>query len=190
MKINEIFYSIQGEGKNTGVPMVFIRLAGCNLRCGFCDTTYAFDSGEDMAEPEIVGQVKKHNAKWVCITGGEPLLQDLSVLTDNLKREGFLIQVETNGTVRQDIVCDWLTVSPKGQQEPDTVMLERADEVKIVIDSSGALDKAREFEKWGVYHSVQPVDNRPNLMRRCMEFVKANPSWRLSVQLHKLLDID
>ncbi len=189
MKINEIFYSIQGEGVNTGIPTVFVRLAGCNLRCEFCDTTYTFDSGYELSELDIVNEVKSHTSKWVCITGGEPFMQDLRALTDRLKTEGFNIQIETNGTIYRPAACDWLVLSPKNEKKPDNRMLNKANEIKIVVDSQDTLEKASTFEKWGEYHSVQPVNNREDMMELCINFVKANPNWRLSTQLHKFIGI-
>lgn len=190
MKISEIFYSIQGEGRSTGIAMVFVRLAGCNLRCEFCDTRYALGSGYELSELEVVAEVKKYGSKWVCITGGEPFMQDLRVLTNHLKLEGLDIQIETNGTIYQPVICDWLVVSPKDEKEPDGLMLKQADEIKIVINSKEALEKAKVFERWGEYHSVQPVNNREDMKELCVDFVKANPNWRLSMQLHKLINID
>ncbi|MDP2211397.1 MAG: 7-carboxy-7-deazaguanine synthase QueE [Candidatus Aquicultor sp.] len=190
MKISEIFYSIQGEGRNTGIAMVFVRLAGCNLRCEFCDTSYAFDSGYELSAPEVVVEAKKYASKWVCITGGEPFMQDLQVLTELLKLEGLNIQIETNGTIYKPVACDWLVVSPKSETEPDSLMLKQANEIKMVIDSEEALERAKAFEKWGEYYSLQPASNREDMMALCVDFVKANPSWRLSVQLHKLIGID
>ncbi len=101
MKVNEIFYSIQGEGKYTGVPSVFIRTSGCNLRCNWCDTPYASwkVEGKHMSTKEIIDAVKTFNCKHVVITGGEPYLQkDLEGLTRKLSMDGFLVTVETNGT--------------------------------------------------------------------------------------------
>lgn len=189
MKVSEVFYSIQGEGVNTGIPMTFVRLAGCNLRCGFCDTPYAFEDGTEMSEEEIVAEVKNAGAAWVCLTGGEPFLQELERLTDLLKREGFSIHIETNGTIHQAVRCDWLVVSPKPEEPPVATMLERADEIKIVIDSDEALDEASKYGRWGRYRSVQPDGNREEMMELCARFVKSNPEWRLSVQMHKLIGV-
>jgi 7-carboxy-7-deazaguanine synthase len=193
LKISEIFYSIQGEGKHTGIPTLFIRLSGCNLQCNYCDTRYALENGHTMSEQEIVEEVKKYwsNNKplWVCITGGEPLLQDIRFLIDILKTEGFKIQVESNGTVFLPIDCDWLVISPKTLKKPLSSMLERAEEVKVVIDSEESLEFARQFDNYEACLSVQAVDNNADLIKHCIEFVKANPKWRLSIQTHKLLDI-
>lgn len=190
LKINEIFCSIQGEGKNTGIPMIFIRLSGCNLRCSFCDTVYAFEAGREMSESEIMTEVNKYRPSWVCITGGEPLMQDISLLIDQLKLKGLNIQIETNGTIFQQVRCDWLVVSPKREREPSGSMLERADEIKVVVNSDEALEEAKKYEIYRACLSVQPENNREEMKKLCMDFVKANPNWRLSMQLHKLIDVD
>ncbi|MCL4499893.1 MAG: 7-carboxy-7-deazaguanine synthase QueE [Chloroflexi bacterium] len=189
MKVSEIFYSIQGEGANSGTPMVFVRLAGCNLRCDFCDTDYAFDGGRELDEAAVLKEVAGYPAKWVCVTGGEPMLQDVGRLIDMLKGAGRSVQVETNGTVFQETNCDWLVLSPKRGKPPVEEMLERANEIKLVVDSPEILERACDLEPWGSAHSVQPVSNRSDVTSLCVEFVKANPRWRLSVQVHKLIAI-
>ena len=99
MKVNEIFYSLQGEGKTTGLPTVFIRLTGCNLRCSYCDTKYAYYKGKELETTEIIEKIEKYNCKNVCITGGEPLLQkDIAEFTEKIKKLGYLIKIDTNGT--------------------------------------------------------------------------------------------
>ena len=170
--------------------MVFVRLAGCNLNCHFCDTKYAFAPGVEMAEQEIVAQAKSFEAPWVCITGGEPFLQDLRLLANLLRKEGLKLQIETNGTLFQEVESDFLVVSPKDELKPSVEMLKRADEIKLIIDSEEALARTGEFEAWGTYHSVQPENNREDMVKLCVEFVKAHPAWRLSMQMHKLIGID
>ena len=189
MKVNEIFYSLQGEGRNAGVPMVFVRLAGCNLRCDFCDTKYAFAAGEEMTVGEILSARGKYPSEWVCITGGEPFIQPLAELVTRLKMDGSLIQIETNGTIFQPVACDWLAVSPKKDQRPVESMLERADEIKIVVGSRAALDFAEEYEAWGTCRSVQPESNHEEATKICLDFIAGHPQWRLSTQLHKLINI-
>lgn len=189
MKVNEIFYSVQGEGKNTGIPMVFVRLAGCNLCCDFCDTKYAFEAGKEMTVGEILSEREKYPSKWVCITGGEPFIQPLDELVGRLKADGSLIQIETNGTIFQPVTCDWLVVSPKKERRPVESMLEQADEIKIVVDSKEALDFAEEYETWETCHSIQPENNHKEATKLCLDFVAEHPQWRLSMQLHKLINI-
>ena len=100
MKINEIFYSLQGEGIQTGVPTIFIRFTGCNLRCKWCDTKYAYDEGEDLSIDQIIEKIKSYPSTQICVTGGEPLLQDeLSTLIQRLIELKYDINLETNGSI-------------------------------------------------------------------------------------------
>ena len=100
MKINEIFYSLQGEGKWTGLPNIFIRTSGCNLNCLYCDTRYANDSYKDLKIIKIFNEIKKYNCKNICITGGEPLIQkDTINLINFLKKKKYKISIETNGSI-------------------------------------------------------------------------------------------
>ncbi|HID57066.1 TPA: 7-carboxy-7-deazaguanine synthase QueE [Candidatus Poribacteria bacterium] len=189
VRVIEIFYSIQGEGHRTGQPMVFVRLAGCNLRCDFCDTKYAWkmERGKRMSEEEILEEVSKYGCDWVCLTGGEPTLQDLSKLIPMLREEGYKVAVETNGTIFQKSLrlASWVTVSPKEGADVHPLVMEITDELKYVIRSEGDLKRIR-------YHPLiylQPVDNDPDAVRICVEAVLKNPRWRLSVQVHKLIGI-
>ena len=98
IKINEIFYSIQGESSYTGYPTVFIRTSGCHLRCTYCDTTYAYNKGEKMSQEAIIDVVKDHGAQYVCVTGGEPLLQkEVLPLMTTLCDMGLNVSIETSG---------------------------------------------------------------------------------------------
>lgn len=116
MRIAEVFHSIQGEGKLTGVPSVFVRVSGCNLRCVWCDTPYASWSpeGEDLSLDHIIEQVSQYPAKHVVVTGGEPMISpEITPLTHRLREDGYHITIETAGTVYHDIHCDLASVSPK-----------------------------------------------------------------------------
>jgi 7-carboxy-7-deazaguanine synthase len=116
MRIAEIFYSIQGEGILTGVPSVFVRTSGCNLRCTWCDTPYTSwtPEGRDYSIDEIVAEVRATNTKHVVVTGGEPMIVESVVeLTQQLKRDGMHITIETAGTVYKDVACDLMSISPK-----------------------------------------------------------------------------
>lgn len=117
MLISEIFYSLQGEGELTGVPSVFVRTSGCNLRCNWCDTPYASwqPEGENLSVDQIVSEVKRHPAKHVVLTGGEPMIaKEIHALAAALKTHGHHITIETAGTVAPDgIACDLASLSPK-----------------------------------------------------------------------------
>src|SRR5579871_4906032 len=116
MKISEIFYSIQGEGILAGVPSVFVRTSGCNLRCTWCDTPYTSwaPEGREMPLDEILTEVRRYAASHVVVTGGEPMIADgVIVLTQGLRELGLHITIETAGTVSRAVVCDLMSISPK-----------------------------------------------------------------------------
>ena len=192
MRINEIFYSIQGEGRFTGTPAVFLRFSGCNLRCPFCDTDHS--AFEELSEAEIVSRVGKYPARHLVVTGGEPLLQFQESLARALHREGFFIQVETNGTIALgeglEKLVDWVTCSPKSLP----VNLKRIDELKVVFKGQALEPYAGIPLTDGGCRCLQPCDegdpvrNEANL-RAAIECVKADPGWRLSLQMHKLMGI-
>ena len=148
MKINEIFFSIQGEGKWIGKPNIFIRVTGCNLRCNYCDTTYAYENGNEMNVPEIITAIDKYPCKSVCITGGEPLLQnEIQDLIKQLIKVGYTLIIETNGSlsineivgnnrlvISIDIKCPSSGMSDKMIYE-NLSLLTKNDQVKFIIGS-------------------------------------------------------
>ena len=137
-RINEIFYSLQGEGYHTGIPAVFVRFSGCNLRCPFCDTQH--EEGTLMSDEDIVMEVAKYSTQVVILTGGEPGLWIDEKLVDALHHEGKYVCIETNGTCLLPENIDWVTCSPK---EGAKINLDRIDEVKVVYvgqDVSAYLD--------------------------------------------------
>ena len=192
-RVNDIFYSLQGEGFWTGTPMVFLRLSGCNLKCPFCDTEHG--AFREMTAEEIVREMQAYGCGRACVTGGEPSLQLDKELVDALHDAGFRIHVETNGTRPLPEGVDWVTLSPKtdvpGLKGDGTVVLEKADEVKVVY--AGGVD-----EKWAAFpaewHFLQPCDvgnpekNRA-ILAETIDHVRRNPLWRLSLQTHKLMNI-
>ena len=138
MKINEIFYSIQGEGKWTGLPNIFIRTSGCNLRCSFCDTTYAYDDGKEMSIDEISSQISKYPCKYICITGGEPLLQkEILNLIDFLIKRNYKICIETNGYRRNGSVRNCANT-----QDGFNSLCEQITPCRISIDTLPANDRS------------------------------------------------
>ena len=182
-QVNEIFYSLQGEGCWTGTPMVFVRLSGCNLRCPWCDTDHA--SFTEMSAEEIVRQALAcgGSCRRICLTGGEPSLQADAALLDAFHAAGYAVHVETNGTRPLPEGVDWVTVSPKS-----AIVLTRADELKLVL--APGTDPAQWETFPAAWHFLQPCeqDGRSNAAE-VMEYILAHPRWRLSLQTHKLLHI-
>lgn len=179
-KVNEIFYSLQGEGYHTGTPAVFIRFSGCNLRCPFCDTQH--EEGVWMSDGEILKEVEKHPATMVILTGGEPSLQIDSALISLLHRAGKYICIETNGTHPLPEGIDWVTCSPK--QQGAGLVLERMDELKVVYQGQ-ALDVYERLQ--AAHRFLQPCSCANTA--ETVECVMSHPQWRLSLQTHKLIDI-
>jgi organic radical activating enzyme len=195
LEICEIFTSIQGEGFNQGRPSVFIRCSRCNLKCPFCDTKYSWEKGKILSEDNIVKKIEKFKIKSVVITGGEPLLQDISPLISILKTKGYTIAIETNGSIYKNLDVDWLTVSPKKETIKyfkngyDKRFRKIASEFKYVmcnIKDINFIDK-----KIKVPVIIQPVDNDMELAIKTANKLKKinNLNWFLRLQLHKILKI-
>jgi len=190
MRINEIFYSLQGEGARSGEATIFIRLTACDLACGFCDTE--FSSGKDMTIEELLAHVARYSSKWITWTGGEPMLQLTHDIVEQFRAAGYLQSIETNGNHAIPFALDWVVVSPKVAEH----VLRRnfpngVDELryawhagKMSVPNPGVVSKTR---------YLSPVCNGNSIdaknLHHCIELCKANPQWRLSVQQHKLWNI-
>ena len=187
LQINEIFYSIEGEGKRVGQPTTYVRLARCNLRCKFCDTE--FDTYDEMDLDEIAAEVKRHSAAWVCFTGGEPLGQNLEPLARRLKEEGYRLHIETNGVIAPapqlfDLIDHW-TVSPK--RNPIVDGFQRITELKYVVGKSFREDRVQEGLARCIY--LQPESSEPHFVQKALEILTRHPNWRLSCRVHKVLGL-
>lgn len=188
MKVNEIFYSIQGEGRYTGTPAVFVRLSGCNLKCWFCDTDH--DPGTEMSEEDIVAAVCRYPARHVVITGGEPTLQLTATLVERLHRSGCFVQIETNGTLPlpEDCRVDWVTCSPKTAHPVITPI----HELKVIFDGTHPVDDFSQIP--AQEYRLQPCDvqdearNR-QILQSALDYILVHPQWKLSLQTHKLIDV-
>tara|TARA_R110000824_G_scaffold80249_1_gene201886 strand:+ start:839 stop:1450 length:612 start_codon:yes stop_codon:yes gene_type:complete len=197
LKVNETFYSLQGEGFRAGSPSFFVRLTGCDLTCGFCDTEFV--SGVDMSLPDIYRKIRGETiCKWIIFTGGEPLLQLTPDILKFFNEKGYAIAVETNGNnkvtkeLRDNI--DWLVVSPKVANH----VIEKnfkdvwIDEYRLVRHkghtSLSVPDKVRIDTKY-----VSPVFNGNDAdlenIKHCIKLCLQQPEWNLSLQTHKLLQI-
>ena len=192
-RINEIFYSLQGEGYHTGTPAVFVRFSGCNLHCAFCDTQH--QEGKMMSLEDIVAAIKKYpNAPLIVLTGGEPSLFIDEVFVKALQTTGKRVAIETNGTRALPDALDWVTLSPKagfdgGDVEP--VVLKRCDELKVVYLGQDL----KRYDGFQADHRfLQPCfsedeNQRQANMKSCVEAVMKHPGWRLSLQVHRFLGI-
>ena len=215
-RVNEIFFTLQGEGAHSGIPAVFVRFSGCNLRCPWCDTEFA--EFTDMTADEIVEEMlalydaPNERRKMCVLTGGEPSLQVNKELIDTLHRAGFYICIETNGTRPLPEGIDWITCSPKmkyhshqpmanGTEEPTTLALHKVNEVKVVFTGTYNPEIWRsqlEAEHWmlqplrynGEWLLMSGIDDfeidTNDNLDETVRYILAHPFWRLSVQLHKI----
>jgi 7-carboxy-7-deazaguanine synthase len=187
LQLSEVFYSIQGEGLWTGTPAVFVRLAGCNLACDFCDTDYStkFLAGID----EVVAMVREAGAEcpMVVLTGGEPLAQtETPALIEALRRDGRRVHIESNGTIYSNLPDDvWLCVSPKERVDPR--MAVRANEAKLIVDRRVPEEQFALFAGQSTI-LLQPEGNKPSNVAIALQYAKAHPKrFRLSLQTHKFI---
>lgn len=196
-RINEIFQSLQGEGAHTGYPSVFIRFSGCNLTCPFCDTDH-FD-GREMTDDEIIEEVKRYDAPWIILTGGEPSLQiDREFLSRIKDKTGKKVAIETNGTRALPEGIDWVTLSPKAGmcgEGKGNVVITHADEIKVVDlgqDLTPYFNLPCRREDTLMYLQpcfVSDEKERESNIRRTIGRVLSDPRWILSVQTHRYLNI-
>ena len=188
--INEIFYSLQGEGARAGRPSIFIRLSKCNLRCSFCDTEY--DSGEEMSLEEIHKDIEKFGCKWIVWTGGEPTLQLTDEIVAFFKSKGYMQAIETNGTRKVPQGIDYITCSPKQHFERIKELILHAHELRFPMVKGDELPNLQELPETDNY-LLSPIFDANKLNKEnldyCVKLIKENPQWSLSVQLHKLIKI-
>lgn len=178
-KINEIFYSLQGEGFHTGTPAVFIRFSGCNLKCSFCDTQH--EEGVLMSDEEILAEVNKYPTVMVILTGGEPSLWIDREFVDRLHQTGKYVCIETNGTHVVPDNMDWVTCSPK---QGAKLHITHMDEVKVVYEGQDI----NVYELLPAKHFFLQPCSGVNI-KETVDCVMQHPKWRLSLQTHKLIDI-
>lgn len=190
-KINEIFYSLQGEGRNAGRAAVFIRFSGCNLHCPFCDTRH--QSGTLMTDEMIIAEAKRYPAKLVVLTGGEPSLFVDGAFIKRLHDEGFLVAIETNGTHPLPLGVDFITISPKFEFcDEAELALSGCDELKVVYN--GKNDMSRYEKIKATYRYLQPCDtgdeeSNRRIIEASVDYVLNHPEWRLSLQTQKIINI-
>lgn len=195
LPLMEDFYTIQGEGYHTGKAAYFIRLGGCDVGCHWCDVKESWDASLHPLTPigEIVANAASHQAKAVVITGGEPLIYNLEKLCALLHTNGIKIFLETSGSWPMSGVFDWVCVSPKKFKKPLPQMLEKADELKVIVFNASDFQWAEQHAahvKQGCKLFLQPEWSRSQqLMPEIVAYVKAHPAWMVSLQTHKYMHI-
>ena len=201
LNINEIFYSLQGEAREVGLPTVFVRLTGCPLRCSYCDTEYAFKGNNLLSIDVILTEIKKYNTKFVCVTGGEPLAQiNCHILLDRLVKENYQVSLETSGSIDiadinpgVSIVMDVKTPSSNESDKnlyDNIEKLELKDQLKFVIGSKADFDwSVALLSKHPTPAEVlfSPVFEAVKPMQLAQWILDGQLNVRLQVQLHKLL---
>ena len=212
-KVNEIFYTLQGEGAHSGIPAVFVRFSGCNLRCPWCDTDFA--SSTPMSAEQIVASaielydIPNERHKMVVLTGGEPSLQVDKPLLDALHEAGFYICIETNGTRAIPDGIDWITCSPKASSLQHSasghqpLVLRKVNEVKVVFTGEydpeiwrtqleaehWLLQPLRYTGEWLLNNCDAFEDDRNDNLDDTVRYILSHPFWRLSIQLHKIVGL-
>lgn len=191
----EAFHTIQGEGFHQGKAAFFIRLAGCDVGCHWCDVKESWDQARHPKVPvyDIIRKGLEKATRIAVITGGEPLMHDLTYLTEALKDHGFRTHIETSGVYPLTGEWDWICFSPKKFKSPDPVIFESAHELKIIIYHPSDFDWALEFGS-----KVNPAcklflqpewGRREKMMPMISDFVMEHPEWEISLQIHKYMNI-
>lgn len=194
LPVMEHFYTIQGEGFHAGRAAYFIRLAGCDVGCHWCDVKESWDA--DIHPVLDMGELAKtaaEHCKTIIITGGEPLMWNLDFLTQRLKDLGCMIHIETSGSSPLSGHIDWITLSPKKRKLPLPEVYERASELKMVIfnnhDFKFAEQEAEKVSENCLLYLQSEWSKRAENYNKITEYILKNPQWRSSVQTHKYLDI-
>lgn len=195
LPIMEEFYSLQGEGFHTGKPAYFLRIGGCDVGCFFCDVKESWDASKHQltSTDEVIERIAANKSKAVVVTGGEPLLYDLTYLCSELKKRGVSLFLETSGSEPLSGEWDWICLSPKHNHPPLQELLDQANELKVVIyddqDFKWAEENAQKVKE-NCFLFLQPEwSNSPLMMSKIVTYALDNPKWSVSLQSHKFMNI-
>lgn len=195
LPLMEEFYTIQGEGFNTGKAAYFIRIGGCDVGCHWCDVKESWDANIHPLTPieKIITNVKEWKAQSVVVTGGEPLIYNLNALTEELKSNNIETFIETSGAYKLSGNWDWICLSPKKTMAPLQEVYNKAHELKVIVfnqhDFKWAEEQAAKVGK-DCYLYLQPEwSKHAELLPQIIEYVKSNPKWMISLQTHKYMNI-
>lgn len=195
LPVMEAFYTLQGEGAHQGRAAYFIRLGGCDVGCVWCDVKESWDASKHpvIAIEDIVAKASAYPGRLAVITGGEPLLHNLDLLTEALHKQGFETNMETSGSSPISGHWDWICFSPKKFKAPLTEVIEKANELKVVIfnkhDFKWAETYAAQVPSDCLLYLQPEWDKASEMTPLILEYIKENPQWRLSLQVHKYLNI-
>ncbi|MGN6247198.1 MAG: 7-carboxy-7-deazaguanine synthase QueE [Ginsengibacter sp.] len=191
----EAFYTLQGEGFHQGKAAYFIRLAGCDVGCVWCDVKESWEEEKYPLQTveEIVAKAKENPARLAVITGGEPTLHNLELLTSQLQKAGFATNIETSGSSPLTGSWDWICLSPKKFKAPLPEILNKANELKIIVFNKSDFEWAEQFAS-GVSKScklyLQPEWSKASVVTPfIVDYIKENPKWELSLQIHKYINV-
>ena len=194
LPIMEAFYSIQGEGFHKGKASYFIRIGGCDVGCHWCDVKESWDAQAHplISTTNIVRNALKYS-EMVVVTGGEPLMWDMTILTKELKENNKKIHIETSGAYELTGNWDWICLSPKKQMKPLDKIYKKVDELKVIIynndDFKFAEDQAKKISSKAHLFLQPEWENREKMMPIMVDYIKKNPKWKISLQTHKYLNI-
>ncbi len=195
LPVMESFYTLQGEGMHSGKAAYFIRLGGCEVGCHWCDVKESWDAGAHPAftVSEIVERARLHPGRLAVITGGEPLMYDLTALTSALHAAGFQTNIETSGVYPVTGDWDWICFSPKKFKDPHPDIYRLADELKVIIYNKSDFEFARQHAalvRSDCHLLLQPEWSRSDrMLPQIIEYIQHNPGWRMSLQTHKYMNI-
>jgi 7-carboxy-7-deazaguanine synthase len=195
LPVMEDFYTIQGEGQFQGHAAYFVRLGGCDVGCVWCDVKESWDvnAHPQVVLEELLGRIQKSQTEIVVITGGEPAMHDLTALTLLLKRAGYQTHIETSGVYPLTGSWDWVCFSPKKFKGPDPTIFKRAHELKVIVYNKSDFEWAEQYAATvspGCLLFLQPEWSREKeMLPLILEYVKKNPRWKISLQIHKYMNI-
>jgi 7-carboxy-7-deazaguanine synthase len=194
LPLMEEFYTIQGEGYHTGTAAYFIRIGGCDVGCHWCDVKESWNA--ELHPPTHIGQIVENAKKYsetIVVTGGEPLMWDMTELTTNLKAQNLKVHIETSGAYKLSGTWDWICLSPKKNKLPTQTVYDNANELKVIIhnkhDFIFAEEQAQKVNPNAILFLQPEWSKKEEMTPQIVDYVMANPKWRISLQTHKYLNI-
>ena len=194
LPVMESFYTIQGEGSHSGKAAYFIRLGGCDVGCHWCDVKESWNS--ELHPPTSIDLIVDNAAKYadtIVVTGGEPLMWDMTLLTQKLKEQNLKVHIETSGAYELSGSWDWICLSPKKNKLPTQTVYDKAHELKVIIfnkhDFIFAEEQAEKVNKNAILFLQPEWSKKEEMTPLIVDYVMNNPKWRVSLQTHKYLNI-
>ncbi len=194
LPLMEEFYTIQGEGYHTGTAAYFIRIGGCDVGCHWCDVKESWNA--ELHPPTHIGEIVENAKKYsetIVVTGGEPLMWDMTELTTNLKAQNLKVHIETSGAYKLSGIWDWICLSPKKNKLPTQTVYDAANELKVIIhnkhDFIFAEEQAEKVNPKAILFLQPEWSKKEEMTPQIVDYVMANPKWRVSLQTHKYLNI-